>query len=105
MRPGFINSFQPARDPVVQQFPSTPLESYEYAGGWPGTIDNTGYVATFTGFDTPSAETPLESYEYAGGWPGTIDNTGYVATFTGFDTPSAETPLESYEYAGGWPGT
>lgn len=70
MRPGFINSFQPARDPQPT-FSGTPLESFEYAGSWPGTLADPDYPATFIGFATPSDTTPLESFEAAGGWPGT----------------------------------
>jgi hypothetical protein len=66
MRPGFINSFRPSRQ-YVDPFSvgtRTPLESFEYAGNWPGTIaDPVNYPPTFTGFSTPSNETPLESFE------------------------------------------
>ena len=64
MRPGFINSFIPARD-ILPVF----LESFEFSGGWPGTYD-ADYWRTYTGFATPSAAFS-ESFENAGGWPGT----------------------------------
>lgn len=71
MRPGFINSFRPYQGPINPWGTGTPLESFEYAGNWSDTIDNTSYYTTFTGFSTPSAQTPLESFEAAGGWSGT----------------------------------
>jgi hypothetical protein len=64
MRPGFINSFTPSRDPVPPF-----SESFEFSGGWPGTFD-ADYWRTYTGFATPSAAFD-ESFEESGGWPGT----------------------------------
>jgi hypothetical protein len=53
-------------DPVTQI-----SANFEYSEGWSGTIIDTNYPATFTGFNTPSNETPLESFENSGGWSGT----------------------------------
>lgn len=40
--------------------------SFEYVESWPGTLADSGYPDTFTGFLTPSDATPLESFERDG---------------------------------------
>jgi hypothetical protein len=96
MRPGFINSFQPSRDPTD---PFTPLvvelEGFEYLQDWPGSIADPGYPDTFTGFDTPLA-TASDGFGYAQNWPGTIADPLYPDTFTGFDTPLA-TEVDAFD--------
>lgn len=47
---------------------TTPLESFEYSGNWPGTLQDPNYPNTFTGFNTPTNTTPLESFEPEDGW-------------------------------------
>ena len=96
MRPGFINSFEPSRDPVD---PFTPLaveaEGFEFVQSWPGTIANTNYPDTFTGFSTPLS-TASDDFGFAQGWPGTIADPLYPDTFTGFSTPLA-TESETFD--------
>jgi hypothetical protein len=102
MRPGFINSF----DPASVYATTSPFlgvgASFEYGEAWSGTLPDPGYPASFTGFAAPSAITPLESFEYATAWPDTREDSNYPAAFTSFTTPSDATPLESFEVADGW---
>ena len=55
MRPGFINSFRPSRQYVDPFVPTSSLtEQFGYSEGWPGTIDDTDYPSTYTGFSPPA---------------------------------------------------
>ena len=74
MRPGFINSFQPSRDPVDPFSPTASLsnEQFGYPQGWPGTIDDTAYPSTYTGFSPPADSIVDEQFvptTDGGTWP------------------------------------
>lgn len=70
MRPGFVLGFTPSITTEAAPAPPPPSidESYEYAGGWPGTIADPSYYLTYVINPTAAID---ESYEAAGGWPGT----------------------------------
>lgn len=70
MRPGFIGAFTPAITSEVTPPPSSAelQESFEYAGGWSGTIADPNYYLTYVINPTASLD---ESFEAAGNWPGT----------------------------------
>ena len=70
MRPGFVLGFTPSTINPNYSPPPPPNidESYEAAGGWPGTIADPDYYLTYVINPTASID---ESYEADGGWPGT----------------------------------
>lgn len=103
MRPGFLDSFTPARNYATSSPFVGVAVSFEYGEVWPDTLPDPDYPSTFAGFSTPSAITPLESFELAGSWPGTLADPAYPSSFTGFTSPSDTTPLESFEVADNWP--
>lgn len=66
-----LRSYRQSEVSPAPVFSTSVSDSFEYAGGWPQTIQNPDYPSTFAGFDSPSDTTGAESFETAGGWPGT----------------------------------